>query len=134
MAAPTCTKASLTGAAASVFNVPANISPKQHKALSVYAKVLQLASVSGATNYLSTMSTTLLSDAATMTCGMEQADRDAAKLLIEFNNATAAGATVPATMSAKLAVCCKLTEATDDQLDQALVLLLCRLGRSASPQ
>jgi hypothetical protein len=130
----TCTKASLTGSAASVFNVPANLSPKQYKALMIYALALQYAAITGGTNYLATLSTKLLSDAATMTCGMEQSDRDAAKLLIAFNGATAAGATVPSTVTDKLAACIKLTEATDDQLDQALVLLSCRLGKPASPQ
>lgn len=131
---PTCTKATLTGTAAACYGVPASLSQKQAKALDIYAKALELAAIGG-TNYLTTLTSTLLSSAATMTCGMEQANRDAAKLVIAFNNAAAAGATVPATLSAKLAVAKCLVEATDDQLDSALVSLLCQLGRAkAYPQ
>lgn len=134
MANPTCTKATLSGSAAACYGVPANLSPKQAKALDLYAKVLELAAIGG-TNYLTLLTSTLLSDAATMTCGMEQADRDAARLVIAFNNAAAAGATVPSTMAGKLDIAKCLVEATDKQLDEALVLLLCQLGRAkAYPQ
>ncbi len=97
MANPTCTTSGLT---ASCFRVPF-LGPKQQKALLIQAKKLELAAIGG-TDYVG-RDALLLSDAATLTCGMRKPDLDAAMLQIAYNNAAAAGAVVPATLEAKLA-------------------------------
>jgi hypothetical protein len=131
MANPSCSKTSLT---TSCYRTPGSISEKQQKALIVYAKALQLAAIGG-TNYLSILSTMLFSDAATMLCGFDEADRDAARVHLEFVKAAAAGASVPATINLKQAQINCLVEADDKQLDEADVMLTCKLGVSkAYPQ
>ncbi len=129
MANPTCTTSGLT---ASCFRVPF-LSPKQQKALLIQAKRLQLAALGG-TDYVG-RDALMLADANTLTCGMRKPDLDAAMVQVAYNNATAAGAVVPATLEAKLAQVTCLLEATEDQLDETLVLLQCKLGvHKAYPQ
>lgn len=131
MANPICTISSLTN---NCYLVPTTISPKQEKALKILAKVLELAAIGG-TNYSASMTTTLLSDAAALTCGMELADRDAARVHLAFVQAMAAGASVPAGISGKQALINCLVQADDDALDEADLLLTCKLGvHKAYPQ
>ncbi len=130
MAAPTCTKAGLS---ASCYKTPGAITPRQVKTLTIYAKVLQLAAIGG-TDYRSLLATTLLSDAATLTCGFDKSDLDAAMVQIAYNNATTAGASV-GTLATQVNNARCLEQATEDQLDEALVLLQCKLGvHKAYPQ
>jgi len=126
MANPTCTAASL---ATTCYLVPTTLDPKQAKALKVYAKVLQLAAIGG-TDYTGRMTGLLLSDAAALTCGMNQADRDAARIHLAFLQAQAAGASVPIGISAKQAFINCLVQVTDEELDEADLLLTCKLGRA----
>jgi len=131
MANPTCLKANFL---TTCYKSPGAITPKQQKALMVYAKVLQLQAIGG-TDYRSTMVTTLLSASASALCGFEKSDRDAARIHIAFVNAAAAGATVPATINAKQAVLNCLVEVTDKELDEADLFLTCALGvQKAYPQ
>ncbi len=130
MANPTCTKAGLS---ASCLRVPNSINKKQQKALLLRAKTLELAAIGG-TDYIG-RDALLLSDAATLTCGMRKPDLDAAMLQIAYNSAASAGAVVPTTLQAKLAQVVCLLDATEDQLDEALVNVQCKLGRAkAYPQ
>jgi hypothetical protein len=103
----------------------------QQKALIIYAKVLELAAVGG-TDYSSAISTTLVSDALSTTCGMNDGDLEAALVNINFLNAEAAGATVPASLNAKMnAVRCLI--AVDEALLNKLDLFLtCQLGEHAA--
>jgi len=131
MANPTCSAASL---ATTSYISPGAISPQQQKALMVYAKALQLAAIGGK-NYLSALTTALLSDAATLTCGMGEEDRRAARIHLAFVNAAAAGASVPATINLKQAQINCLVEVDQKALDEADLLLTCALGRAkAYPQ
>jgi hypothetical protein len=103
------------------------ITAKQQKALKVYARVLELAAIGG-TDYSATMSSTLLSDAAVLANGYEESDRDAALVGLAFTKATAAGASVPSTLNAKIAAANCLVSADERQLEEAILLLECKLG------
>lgn len=106
------------------------LSPNQQKAALVYLMALELAALGG-TDYRSGLSTTLLSDAAALTCGMDEPHRIAAIIKIEMNNAETAGASLPNEIEATNAVIC-LSEADPEALDEAYVLLMCKLGVHAS--
>lgn len=93
----------------------------------IYAKALELAALGG-TNYLSSLTTTLLSDAATLACGMGEENRRASKIHLAFVAAAAAGASVPATMNLKQAQINCLVEVDQKALDEADLLLTCKLG------
>lgn len=99
----------------------------------VYLDILQLQAIGG-TDYRSAIAT-LAAAGNTLSCGFKPDDFQAAELVIAANNATAAGATLPATQPAfSEAVKC-LENYTDYQLQQMLLLLYCQLGRGkAYPQ
>lgn len=81
------------------------------------------------------MASTLLSDAAVLANGYEKSDRDAALVQIALNRATAAGASVPSKLNAKIAAVQCLVNADEKALDEALLLLECKLGvHKAYPQ
>lgn len=125
MANPTCSATTLVTEAASYRLGVLN--PKQQKALLLYAKALELAAIDG-TDYTSVMDSTLLSAAASLEIGLSPDDRTAARIALAFTNATAGGASVPATLQAKLEAVANLVNADDDLLDRADVLLTCNLG------
>lgn len=126
MANPTCSQTVFqTTGGAYALEV---ISPKQRTALRIYAQILELAAIggtdySGASGYKQ-----LQQDAATLAIGMTQEARDSARIAIAFNNATAAGASVPATLDLKLAQLGALVIWDPQAVDQALLLLQCKLG------
>jgi len=122
MSAPICTNASL---ATTCYQLT-SITEKQQKALIVYAKMLQLAIIGG-TDYVGRLNL-LLSDSAALCCGMTEKDRDAARVHLQFAKAAVAGASVPDTISAKQAQINCLVESDEKQLDEADLLLTCRLG------
>lgn len=124
MSNPTCTNSSLT---ASCYKTPGAINPTQQKSLLIYAMALELNALGG-TNYTNSLSTTLLSDSARLLAGFRQADRDAAAVQIAFNNATAAGASVPSDLNGKIAAVACLSAADPNALDNAYIALLCALG------
>lgn len=132
MAAPVCTIASLFQNTSCYQQN--SITAEQQKALLVYAKVLELAAIGG-TNYISVLTSTLLTDTA---CPTVLPDRvRAANIRIAFNNAASAGATVPTTIQDKMAVMKCLTHLPGGQLklDQIAMWLNCKLGRGmAYPQ
>ncbi len=124
MANPIC---NISSVLTTCYRSPGAITPKQQKALLIYAKMLQLKAIGG-TDYTGKLTTTLLSDAATFSCGAEEDDLKAARIKIEFDKAIALGATVPETISAKQAFINCLVEADPAALDEADTLLTCKLG------
>lgn len=132
MANPTCSSTTLVTDAASYTGAVLN--PKQRKALLLYAMVLELNAIGG-TDYTAALDSTLLSDAATLTLGMTDDQREAARISLALVNAEAAGATVPSSLQSKLEALGGLINADDRALDEALTLLTCRLGvHKAYPQ
>lgn len=99
------------------------LSPHQQKALKVYALALWL-KAEGGTDYTTALATTLFSDTAAATIGLNQARRDAARVKILFTLAAQAGASVPAGISSKFANINQLLEVPDEQLDNMEVYLL----------
>lgn len=98
------------------------LNPIQQKALLVYAKSLILTGLGG-TNYTTSLSGQLFTDAAAATIGLDQARRDAARIKIAFAGATAAGSPAPGNIIDKLAQVKCLVNIPADQLDNMLVYL-----------
>jgi hypothetical protein len=95
--------------------------------------MLQLNAIGG-TNYTSDIAT-LNTDANSLSCGFQPDNFDSAELVIAANNATAAGASLPATDAALAAAVKCLENYTFEQLTQMKLLLYCKLGRGkAYPQ
>jgi len=127
MANPTCTRATLISGAA-CFREPV-ISKHQQMARKVYFDMLQLAA-NGGTDYTSAVRT-MQDDAVNLSCGFQPGDFDGAAVVIKFNNAVSAGATVP-TDPQVLAQAVRCLEDFDDfVLKQMQLLLDCKLGRAA---
>jgi hypothetical protein len=95
--------------------------------LNLYAKILELDAIGG-TDYTTALTTTLLTDAASVICGMTPEQRLAARINLAFTNATAAGAEVPSTMKLKLEAISCLVNVDDETLDKADLLVTCKLG------
>lgn len=131
MANPTCTRASLIAASACYNGT--RLSAHDQLARRVYFDMLQLQAIGG-TDYRSAIAT-LATAANTLSCGFQPDNFDAAELVIAGNNATAAGATLPATQSALAEAVKCLENYSDFQLEQMKLLLYCQLGRGkAYPQ
>lgn len=134
MANPTCTRDTLKSGA-SCINGRVRDKHKQ-KVLMVWFMAKQLGAIGGG-NYLTNAASISImkDDAKALTCGLDRDARETAKLLLEYNNAVAAGATV-STDPSKLAsdVAC-LDNYSDDMLERMQILLRCKLGRGkAYPQ
>lgn len=103
----------------------------RRQAFKVYSMSQQLAAIGGTAYTLGPDGT--LNTAATAYCGL-MADRDimnVAWLVIESNNATAAGATIPSTIDG-IATAIKCLETFPRwKLDLMELLLRCELGQSA---
>jgi hypothetical protein len=126
---PVCSNQTLITDAA-CYVIP-DISPAAQKALLIYAKVLQLAAMGG-TDYTSSINTTLVSDAATLTCNMAPNQNDAARVALAFTNAAAKGASVPATMTLKMAQIACIVNLDPQTLDDIDLLLTCKFGQQKS--
>jgi len=124
MANPTCSRSNLMAGKACLGGPL--LSNHQMKARLVYLKSLELAAIGG-TNYTTDIEA-FNRAANSLTCGFQPADFDAAYITIASNNATAAGASVPATKSAMAAAVACYEDFTDFQLKQMDVLLTCALG------
>lgn len=103
------------------------LDPMKQKALRAYAMALELAAIGG-TNYLDTLSTTLITDAVQTVCAITKDQRTAAYISIAFANATTAGASVPATLDLKLDAVKCLATIDPEEMDKVLLLLTCKLG------
>lgn len=124
---PTCTTASLFE---SNIGFSKSLSPTQQKAAAIYLMALELAALGG-TDYTSVMTTTLVEDANSV---FEKATPDQyalAALNIAYNNAVAAGATVPDTINEINAAtgCCFQG---GSNLDAIYLFLMCQLGQHAT--
>lgn len=134
MANPTCTRDTLKSGAACLGGKVRDT----HKArvLKVWFMAKQLAAL-GTTDYTASAATlkTMSDDANGITCGLDSDAIRAAELVIEYNNAVAAGATVstaPSTLASDVAC---LNNYDNKMLDKMELLLRCKLGRGkAYPQ
>ena len=90
---------------------------------------LELNSIGG-TNYLSTLTSTLLTDTSVLVGALREEQIKAGIVAKQFDKATSAGATVPSTVSDKLAVAKCLTHVPGGMqtLRQIELLLTCKLG------
>ena len=106
-------------------------SSHQRNAYKVYCMAAELNAIGG-TNYLSTLTTTLVSD-ANIFQNLHNEHIAAAHLAIAFNNANAAGAGLAVAAAPTLVK--HLQACTPRQLELAELLLRCKLGRAkAYPQ
>lgn len=133
MAAPVCNTAAFWSGIPSCYR-RGSINPIQQKALEVYAHALELAAIGG-TNYLTTLTTTLMTDSACP--GNQQNIEDliaAATIRLAFSKAVTAGATVPVGIQAKVAITKCLTHVPGGmlRLEAADLWLNCKLGRHAA--
>lgn len=125
MANPVCTAASLVTDAV-CYHQP-NISFKYQQALLLYAKVLELAAIGG-TDYSAVLTSTLITDALQLVCGINEEQREAAYVNIAFLNATTAGASVPATLALKMDAVKCLAHVPLETMQKMDLLLTCKLG------
>lgn len=129
MSNPTCTRASFISSGACLKQFHAT---RRH-ALKVYLMSLQLTAIGGTAYTLGPAGT--LNTAAAAYSTMNEEERDVARLVIESNNATAAGASVPATNVLLAAAIACLDNFTEPQLEAMELVLRCELGRAkAYPQ
>lgn len=128
MANPTCTRATLISGGA-CYKGP-RLSNHDQQVRRLYLQVLQLAAIGG-TDYSAAVNT-LFADANTLSCGFTPDDFDTSMVVIAANNATSAGATVPATQAALSDAVKCYSKFTDFQIKQANLLMACLLGRSKS--
>ncbi len=132
---PTCTAASLVEASP-CFQFPTT-SDHRKMAYLVYFNAAELAAIGG-TNYLSALTTTLLTDSKIFnTLSNDQLGvgvvgdpfPGVATLTISYNNANSAGAALSSNIQTLSTAVAGLRMMTDRQLAQAYVLLQCKLGK-----
>lgn len=119
MPATTCTSATLVSAA----NCFQNYSNHDKDAIQLYIMAHIIGNSLGGTDYTQTLSTTMLSDAQTLTADMTSEQRRDAELAIWFNlsNGAITESSLPTVISC-------LKNATQDQLDRAKLLLMCKFN------
>jgi hypothetical protein len=102
------------------------LNPRQWKAAMVYLMALELKAMGG-TDYTSALTTTLIDDSAAIQ-DLNENQRQIARLQIQWNNASANGASMPASVDAlnALTACC--VDAVPD-LDLLILWLSCKLGQ-----
>lgn len=134
MANPTCDKTNLITNAAPYMQ-GAGIDDKRQMVLLIYAMLLELAAIGGTDYTVAGGREQMMQDAATLEIGETNDELDAGLISIAFNRATAAGASVPATLTLKLAAVPRLPCNDDMLLKKAFILLTCKLGvHKAYPQ
>lgn len=110
------------------------IPPNVQLALLIYGKVLELAALGG-TSYLTTKHTTLITNAVQAVCAITPDRIKAARIAIQFANATTVGAAVPATINLKMAQIACLQNTPVATLELVNLFLDCSLGyHAAFPQ
>lgn len=104
----------------------------QRKALLIYFNVLELAALGG-TDYTDELgSGGELSEDAKCNVTLLPDQKELALLLVNQNNATDAGATVPTSKDALAAAIACLENQDDAMLDAMLLFVQCQLGRHAA--
>lgn len=129
MANPTCTRASFItgGACFKQFHA------QRRHALKLFFMSQQLAAIGGTAYTLGPAGT--LNTAAAAYSTMNEEERDVARLVIEYNNAVEAGASITATQAALATSIACLENFTEPQLEAMELVLRCELGRAkAYPQ
>lgn len=132
---PTCTSISALIGAQPCF-AGTTLNARERKSLLIWFRANELAAVGG-TNYTTTLASTLISDATTfagnaydsINTWMDGSEFNTAQLVIEKNNAVAAGATISSNINTLMASIAPLSKATQWQLDAALLMLMCKLGK-----
>lgn len=124
---PECTKAILTANGCLSGKVLSNHDQLVRR---VYLDMLQLAAIGG-TDYSDDIPALNIAGNA-LSCGFQSDDFDTAELVIAAANATAAGASVPATKDALASAVACLENYSDYQLEQMKLLLYCALGEGAA--
>lgn len=125
---PTCTRATLISGAACLNGKV--LSSHEKQARKVWFMLSQLAAVGG-TDYSADIEG-LNTAADSLTCGMQPDDLDSAELVIELNNATAAGASIESDKSALADDVKCLEDFPPHVLKRMELLLRCALGEAAS--
>jgi hypothetical protein len=125
MANPSCDRDTLI-AASGCFSGQV-LSIRKQKALKIYFMAAQLAAIGG-TNYVGALSTTLMADSACKAT-LKPDELVKADLVVEMNNAVAAGAVI-GDINADMAQTACVETAQMNQLDAALLHLRCELGRA----
>lgn len=123
-----CTRATFTDDVACLLNFDAN----QRKALMIYFNVLELAALGGE-DYTAELGPdgTLATDSA-CNATLDPLQKDLALLLVNQNNASDAGATVPTTNTGLAAAIACLSNYPAGMLDAMLLNVQCQLGRHAA--
>lgn len=132
---PTCTSISALISAQPCFTAT-TLNARERKSLLIWFRAKELAAVGG-TNYTSVLASTLISDATTFAgrayndsqTFFGQSEFATAQLVIEKNNAVAAGATIASDIDDLMVSIAPLSKATEWQLDAALLMLMCKLGK-----
>lgn len=125
---PTCTRATLISGAACLNGQV--LSAQDKLARRVWFDLKQLAAIGG-TNYASQIAQ-LNIDANDLTCGMSLDDLDSAELVIAYNNAVAAGASVNTAKNSLAADVKCLENYPPHVLRRMILALYCKLGRAAA--
>lgn len=123
-----CTRATFTDDVACLNNFTAN----QRKALLIYFNVLELAALGGE-DYTAELgpSGTLATDSV-CNATLDPHQRELANLMVNQNNASDAGATVPATTDGLATAIACLENQPAAMLDAMLLNVQCQLGRHAA--
>lgn len=131
MANPTCTRDSLIDSAACLNG--GVLSAQEKLARKVWFQAKQLAAIGG-TNYTADIEG-LNTAADSLTCGMTPDNLDSSELVIEYNNAVAAGASVNTDKDSLAGDVKCLANYPPNVLRNMSLLLKCKLGRGkAYPQ
>ncbi len=134
MANPSCVSVTALITAQPCFT-GSTLTPLQRKSLLIWFRAKELAAIGG-TNYTAVLASTLLTDSnsfvgkASFNIDHEYglSEFETAQLVIEKNNAVAAGASISSDINALMISIAPLSGANQRQLDAMLLFLLCRLG------
>lgn len=119
MANPTCTTSSLIPTCSNLTN----ISERQLMCEIIYTMMLELAAIGGTTYSVDTLNQT----SGTALIGMSRPQLESAELAIAANNATAAGANIPAFQDRQTQIAC-MVNLDDLTLLKMKTFLWCQLG------
>lgn len=126
--ATACTRATFTDDVACLRNFNAN----QRKALMIYFNVLELAALGGEDYTAELGPDGALADDSKCNATLDPLQKELALLLVNQNNASDAGATVPSTNDDLAAAIACLENQPPAMLDAMLLNVQCQLGRHAA--
>jgi hypothetical protein len=126
---PTCTPSTLIASTGCLTG--AVLTSHERQALKVYFMVAQLAAIGG-TDYRALLSTTLITDTKCWAQNYNSDQRESLKLLIEENNANAAGAALSSDVNVQMGYIKCLKNVPANWLEAMEISLRCQLGRAKS--